>query len=158
MSIREYNEAVDLWSDRIFGFVLKLVRDKELAEDIVQDVYEKLWKKKDDVEASKAKSYLFTSSYNAVIDWSRREKLKKNISVITEVTEQDHSGELKALIDEGLERLSLQQKQLILLRDYEDYSYAEIGEITGLSESMVKVTLFRARKELKEFITLHWTT
>ncbi len=157
MSIREYNEAVDLWSDRIFGFVLKLVRDKELAEDIVQDVYEKLWKKKDDVEASKAKSYLFTSSYNAVIDWSRREKLKKNISVITEVTEQDHSGELKALIDEGLERLSLQQKQLILLRDYEDYSYAEIGEITGLSESMVKVTLFRARKELKEFITLHWT-
>jgi RNA polymerase sigma factor (sigma-70 family) len=157
MSIREYNEAVDLWSDRIFGFVLKLVRDKELAEDIVQDVYEKLWKKKDGVEASKAKSYLFTSSYNAVIDWSRREKLKKNIFVITEVTEQDHSGELKALIDEGLERLSLQQKQLILLRDYEDYSYAEIGEITGLSESMVKVTLFRARKELKEFITLHWT-
>lgn len=157
MSIREYNEAVDLWSDRIFGFVWKLVRDKELAEDIVQDVYEKLWKKKDDVEASKAKSYLFTSAYNAVIDWSRREKLKKNISVITEVAEQDHSGELKALIDEGLERLSLQQKQLILLRDYEDYSYAEIGEITGLSESMVKVTLFRARKELKEFITLHWT-
>lgn len=157
MSIREYNEAVDLWSDRIFGFVLKLVRDKELAEDIVQDVYEKLWKKKDNVEASKAKSYLFNSSYNAVIDWSRREKLKKNISVITEVTEQDHSSELKALIDEGLERLSLQQKQLILLRDYEDYSYAEIGEITGLSESMVKVTLFRARKELKEFITLHWT-
>jgi RNA polymerase sigma-70 factor (ECF subfamily) len=53
--------------------------------------------------------------------------------------------------------LSLQQKQLILLRDYEDYTYAEIGEITSLSESMVKVTLFRARKELKEFITLHWT-
>ena len=157
MRITEYNEAVDLWSDRIFGFVLKLVRDKELAEDIVQDVYEKLWKKKDDVEASRGKSYLFTSAYNAVIDWSRREKLKKNISVFTEVAEQDHSGELKALINEGLERLSLQQKQLILLRDYEDYSYAEIGEITGLSESMVQVTLFRARKDLKEFITLHWT-
>jgi RNA polymerase sigma-70 factor (ECF subfamily) len=157
MSIKEYNEAVDLWSDRIFGFVLKLVRDKELAEDLVQDVYEKLWKKKDDVEAIKAKSYLFTSAYHAVVDWSRREKLKNNISTSTEVAEQDHSGELKALIDEGLERLSLQQKQLILLRDYENYSYAEIGEITSLSESMVKVTLFRARKELKEFITLHWT-
>ena len=157
MSIREYNEAVDLWSDRIFGFVLKLVRDKELAEDIVQDVYEKLWKKKDNVEAGKSKAYLFTSAYNAVVDWSRREKLKKNISASTEVAEQDHSDELKALIDEGLERLSLQQKQLILLRDYEDYTYAEIGEITSLSESMVKVTLFRARKELKEFITLHWT-
>ena len=157
MSIREYNEAVDLWSDRIFGFVFKLLRDKQLAEDIVQDVYEKLWKKKDLVEAGKSKAYLFTSAYHAVVDWSRREKLKKNISTSTEVAEQDHSGELKALIDEGLERLSLQQKQLILLRDYEDYSYAEIAEITSLSESMVKVTLFRARKELKEFITLHWT-
>lgn len=157
MSIREYNEAVDLWSDRIFGFVLKLVRDKELAEDLVQDVYEKLWKKRNEVEGSKSKAYLFTSAYHAVVDWSRREKLKKNISASNEVAEQDHSGELKALIDEGLERLSLQQKQLILLRDYEDYSYAEIGEITNLSESMVKVTLFRARKELKEFITQHWT-
>jgi RNA polymerase sigma-70 factor (ECF subfamily) len=157
MSISEYNEAVDLWSDRIFGFVLKLVRDKELAEDLVQDVYEKLWKKKDVVEADKAKSYLYTSAYNAVVDWSRREKLKNNVSASNEVAEQDHSGELKALIDEGLERLNLLQKQLILLRDYENYSYAEIGEITSLSESMVKVTLFRARKELKEFITLHWT-
>jgi RNA polymerase sigma factor (sigma-70 family) len=157
MSIKEYNEAVDLWSDRIFGFVLKLVRDKELAEDLVQDVYEKLWKKKDVVEADKAKSYLYTSAYNAVVDWSRREKLKNNVSASNEVAEQDHSGELKALIDEGLERLNLLQKQLILLRDYENYSYAEIGEITSLSESMVKVTLFRARKELKEFITLHWT-
>jgi len=157
MSITEYNEAVDLWSDRIFGFVLKLVRDKELAEDLVQDVYEKLWKKKDVVEADKAKSYLYTSAYNAVVDWSRREKLKNNVSASNEVAEQDHSGELKALIDEGLERLNLLQKQLILLRDYENYSYAEIGEITSLSESMVKVTLFRARKELKEFITLHWT-
>ena len=94
MSIREYNEAVDLWSDRIFGFVLKLVRDKELAEDLVQDVYEKLWKKKDVVEASKSKAYLFTSAYNAVVDWSRREKLKRNISASAEVAEQDHSGEL----------------------------------------------------------------
>jgi RNA polymerase sigma-70 factor (ECF subfamily) len=49
MNTIEYNEAVDLWSDRVFGYVLKLVRDTALAEDIVQDVYEKLWKRKGDV-------------------------------------------------------------------------------------------------------------
>jgi RNA polymerase sigma-70 factor (ECF subfamily) len=158
MNTNEYNEAVDLWSDRVFGYVLKLVRDTALAEDIVQDVYEKLWKRKNDVQSEKAKAYLFTSAYHAVVDWSRRETLKRNVKVEEVLVEQDHSNELKKLIDEGLEQLSLQHKQLILLRDYEEYSYAEIGEITGLSESVVKVNLHRARKQLKEFITLHWTT
>lgn len=158
MNTNEYNEAVDLWSDRVFGYVLKLVRDTALAEDIVQDVYEKLWKRKDEVQSEKAKAYLFTSAYHAVVDWSRRETLKRNVKVEEVLVEQDHSNELKKLIDEGLEQLSLQHKQLILLRDYEDYSYAEIAEITELSESMVKVSLHRARKQLKEFITLHWTT
>jgi len=158
MNTNEYNKAVDLWSDRIFGYVLKLVQDTALAEDIVQDVYEKLWKRKEDVQSEKAKAYLFTSAYHAVVDWSRRESLKRSIRAEEVTVEQDHSNELKKLIDEGLEQLSLQHKQLILLRDYEDYSYAEIGEITGLSESLVKVSLHRARKQLKEFITLHWTT
>jgi RNA polymerase sigma factor (sigma-70 family) len=158
MNTNEYNEIVDLWSDRIFGYVLKLVRDTALAEDIVQDVYEKLWKKKDEVLIDKAKSYLFTSAYHAVVDWSRRESHRRSVVAEAATVEQDHSHELKKLIDKGLEQMSLQHKQLILLRDYEEYSYAEIGEITGLSESMVKVSLFRARKQLKEFITLHWTT
>jgi len=158
MNTNEYNEAVDLWSDRIFGYVLKLVRDTALAEDIVQDVYEKLWKRKDEVQLEKAKSYLFTSAYHAVVDWSRRESHRRSVVRESATIEQDHSYELKKLIDEGLEKLSLQHKQLILLRDYEDYSYAEIAEITELSESMVKVSLYRARKQLKEFITLHWTT
>lgn len=158
MNTNEYNEAVDLWSDRVFGYVLKLVRDTALAEDIVQDVYEKLWKRKEDVLYEKAKSYLFTSAYHAVVDWSRRESHRRSVFTEAAIVEQDHSHELKNLIDEGLEQMSLQHKQLILLRDYEEYSYAEIGEITGLSESMVKVSLFRARKQLKEFITLHWTT
>ncbi len=157
MNTIEYNEAVDLWSDRVFGYVLKLVRDTALAEDIVQDVYERLWKRKEDVQKEKAKSYLFTSAYHAVVDWSRKESLKRKLVVNEVPVEQDHSEELKKLIDEGLEQLSLQHKQLILLRDYEDYSYAEIAEITELSESMVKVSLHRARKQLKEFITLHWT-
>jgi len=123
----------------------------------VQDVYEKLWKRKGDVLSEKTKSYLFNSAYHAVVDWSRRETLKRSIIAEEVTVEQDHSYELKNLIDEGLEQLSLQHKQLILLRDYEDYTYAEIVEITELSESMVKVSLHRARKQLKEFITLHWT-
>lgn len=82
MNTNEYNEAVDLWSERVFGYVLKLVRDTALAEDIVQDVYEKLWNRKEDVLNEKAKSYLFTSAYHAVVDWSRKETLKRKLFVL----------------------------------------------------------------------------
>ena len=160
MTTHEYNKTVDEWSDRVFAYVLKLVKDREMAEDFVQDIYEKLWKKVDEVSYEKAKSYLFTSAYHAVIDWSRREKLKRNHAK-TELSdvkkdEQDHSKELQVLIDKGLNLLSEQQRQLILLRDYEGYSYDEIGEMTELSEAQVKVYIFRGRKQLKEFITEHW--
>jgi RNA polymerase sigma factor (sigma-70 family) len=160
MTTHEYNKTVDEWSDRVFAYVLKLVKDREMAEDFVQDIYEKLWKKVDEVSYEKAKSYLFTSAYHAVIDWSRREKLKRSHakSELSDMKkdEQDHSKELQVLIDKGLNLLSEQQRQLILLRDYEGYSYDEIGEMTELSEAQVKVYIFRGRKQLKEFITEHW--
>ena len=91
-----------------------------------------------------------------MIDWSRKEKLKKDYFPSAANTEQDHSEELVRLIDEGLQKLPLIQQQLILLRDYEDYSYTEIAEIAGVSESQVKVYLHRGRVELKSYITEHW--
>jgi RNA polymerase sigma-70 factor (ECF subfamily) len=54
------------------------------------------------------------------------------------------------LLNKALETLPDIQKQLVLLKDYEGYSYTEIGQITGLNESQVKVYLFRARMSLKK--------
>ena len=63
-----------------------------------------------------------------------------------------HYSDLKEILDEALDRLPEIQKSLILLRDYEGYSYEEIGEITGLSESQVKVYIFRGRMALKNYL------
>ena len=60
--------------------------------------------------------------------------------------------ELKEILDMCLERLPETQKSIILLRDIEGYSYSDIGEILNLSESQVKVYLFRARKKIKDYI------
>jgi RNA polymerase sigma-70 factor (ECF subfamily) len=60
--------------------------------------------------------------------------------------------DLKAVLNEALDRLPEIQKTVVLLRDYEGYNYAEIAEITTLSESQVKVYIFRARQTLKEYI------
>ncbi|MBZ0242400.1 MAG: RNA polymerase sigma factor, partial [Bacteroidales bacterium] len=61
-------------------------------------------------------------------------------------------SDLKEILDEALKTLSEIQRSVVLLRDYEGYSYAEIGEITGLKEAQVKVYIFRARVHLKKYL------
>jgi RNA polymerase sigma-70 factor (ECF subfamily) len=62
------------------------------------------------------------------------------------------SFDLHEILNRGLSELSEIQRNVVLLRDYEGYSYQEIGEMTDLSEQQVKVYIFRARKFLKEYI------
>ena len=61
-------------------------------------------------------------------------------------------SDLNEILHEALERLPEQQKTSVMLRDYEGYSYKEIGEITGLSEAQVKINIYRGRIALKEYI------
>ena len=56
------------------------------------------------------------------------------------------------ILEEALSRLNETQRSLVLLKDYEGYSYEEIGKITGLNESQVKVYLHRARIQLKNYL------
>ena len=60
--------------------------------------------------------------------------------------------DLNEILHEALERLPEQQKTAVMLRDYEGYSYKEIGEITGLSEAQVKINIYRGRLALKNYI------
>jgi RNA polymerase sigma-70 factor (ECF subfamily) len=154
MTVEEYNSCVDEHSDGIYRFILKNIRDKETAMDIVQDTFEKMWRKFREVQYSKAKSYLFTTAYHTMIDVIRREKFQADWddSMENSLSAGNHYTGLKEILDEGLKRLPEIQRSVLLLRDYEGYSYQEIGEITGLNESQVKVYIFRARGFLKNFI------
>ena len=134
--------------------MLKHIKDKDAARDIVQDSFEKMWRKIDSIDGQKAKTYLFTTAYHTLVDYTRRESKKANFS---EVNFNEHShnrqySDLKEILNRGLEQLPEVQKSVLLLRDYEGYDYAEIGSITGLSESQVKVYIFRARNFLKNYI------
>ena len=158
MTTKEYNSTIDQYADRVFAFVYKQLKDREQAQDIVQTVFSKMWEKVDTIDTSKAKSYLFTAAYHAIVDWSRRQKSKQKAMMHEEggVELQDHSDELRVLLNQAVDTLPEVQKQLILLRDYEDYDYAQIAEITGLSDTQVRVYIFRARQTLKSLITQHW--
>ncbi len=153
MTREDYNNIVNSEADKVYRFVLANVKDSEIAQDIVQDSFAKLWLNRDDVE--NAKSFLFKTAYNRMIDIVRHEKFSTNCEIVATADEPEYScnnTDLKEILEVALAKLNEQQRQLILLRDYEGYSYAEIAKIASLTETQVKVYIFRARKILKDFI------
>jgi RNA polymerase sigma factor (sigma-70 family) len=150
----QYNKCVDDHSDGVYRFLLHNIRDQELARDIVQDTYEKLWINVGNVTYEKSKSYIFTTAYHTMIDRIRRNKKQGSWDEVKESMHSDtrQYSDLKAILKDAVSRLPEIQRSVIMLRDYEGYSYEEIGNITGLNESQVKVYIYRARVALKEYI------
>lgn len=145
---------MDAFADNLYRFVLKNLKDESMAQDIIQDTFEKLWVKLEEVSALKVKSYLFTSAYHTMIDYIRKEK--RNLFVdpqsLYEGSEADHYSDLGEVLEKAIQNLPDDQKAVVMLRDYEGYSYKEIAEITGLTEAQVKVYIYRARVYLKAYI------
>ena len=154
MTTQDYNQCVDNHADGVFRFVLKNIRDEETAKDVVQDAFAKMWVKHKDVDAKKSKSYLYTAAYHTMIDYIRKDRKQEVDDGFLErkITDRNSYSDLSEVLNEALEKLPAVQKSVILLRDYEGYSYKEIGEIVDLNESQVKVYIYRARLALKKYI------
>lgn len=154
MTEREYNECVKLYADNVYRFILKNLRNEEDAKDVVQGAYEKMWVNRVQVDNEKCRSFLFTVAYNNMIDHIRKNKriVLKDDFTETALGSGGQQQNAKRILNEALSKLSETQRSLVMLKDYEGYNYAEIGEITGLNESQVKVYLHRARLQLREYI------
>jgi RNA polymerase sigma-70 factor (ECF subfamily) len=124
------------------------------AEDVVQDVFEKLWKKREKVDFDRCKSLLFKMTHNRIIDIYRYNKVRRNENHIVEKVEEsiERNFELTEIIELAFKELSEEYKSLVMLRDYEGFSYDEIAEMLDMSLCKVKVYLFRARKQLQKTI------
>lgn len=154
MNLSDYNTCVDSHADGVYRFVLKHIKDKDVAKDIVQDSFEKMWRRIDTIDATKSKTYLFTTAYHTLVDYTRKDAKQAKFNEV-DFNQHSHNkqySDLKEVLNKGLEQLPEIQKTVLLLRDYEGYDYAEIGAITQLSESQVKVYIFRARTFLKNYI------
>lgn len=152
MNKKEFYIAVNEFSDGLYRFALKLIKDESSAQDLVQDAYEKVWIKRESIETQKVKSYLFRIVYNKFLDDKKRNKVIYFEEYLHEPFIDQETSDLKVILNKALSTLPLIQKSAILLRDYEGYSYDEIGEILELSASQVKVYIYRARKQLQQYI------
>ncbi len=157
MTTAEYNIIVRQWGPHLLRFANRNLKNMDVAKDVVQDAFEVLWNKRDEIQAEKARQYLFTVVFRKGIDIFRSIKpndtIEEHHHQITDSRAIDKTYSDKEIIEKAIANLPEMQRQLVLLRDLEGYDYKEIGEITGLSLSQVKVYLFRARKTMKETIT-----
>ena len=154
MTEKEYNHCVHQFSDNVYRFILKNLQHEEDARDIVQSAFEKTWINRADVDFPRAKSYLFTVAYHLMIDHIRknkrislRDEFRDEIKIIDRPVHNT-----RQVLQQALARLSETQRSLVLLKDYEGYSYEEIGQITSLNVTQVKVYLHRARIQLKNYL------
>jgi RNA polymerase sigma-70 factor (ECF subfamily) len=154
MTTSDYNQFVDQYADALYRFVIKNIGDIDVAKDIMQDTFTKFWIKKDNIEKDKVKSYLFSTAYHTLIDYTRKEKRNREYLNAQEKNPVFFNGysDVNEVLNKALELMPETQKMVLMLRDYEGYSYEEIAEITNLNESQVKVYIFRARKFLKAYI------
>jgi RNA polymerase sigma factor (sigma-70 family) len=154
MTEREYNECVKMYADNVYRFILKNLKKEEDSKDIVQSAFEKMWMNRETVENTKCKSFLFTVAYNTMIDHIRKNKrivLKDDFGE-TALGSGNQQSNTKRILQEALSQLNDRDRSLVMLKDYEGYNYAEIGQITNLNESQVKVYLHRARLQLREYL------
>lgn len=155
MTPAQYNQCVKEHADGVFRFILKNLRDSDEAQNIVQNTFEKVWIRRENVIFEKAKSYIFTIAYREMIDAIRAKKKFTDMETINEdqyTTPSTNYTGIKAIVDKLVNKLPENQRTAIILRDYEGYDYKAISEITGMTEAQVKINIFRARQFLKECI------
>ena len=151
MEANDYNVCVREWADALFRFACKCTGQQNDAHDIVQNSFEILWKKKEDVDAGKAKAFLFQVAYHQSVD-NYRKRSKVSFTEPQEQSVGPGNPDLKKILDRALAQLDKEARALVLLKDYEGYRYEEIAKITVLTETQVKVYLHRARKTLKNYL------
>ncbi len=136
MDYKEFNRIVEAHSDALYRFALKNIKVAEDAQEIVQTAFERLWINRNTVDPEKSKAFLFRVAYNFTIDMIRKQRKEADME----------TTKFKEPSSEGADF------KVILLRDYEGYSYHEIGDILSITEAQVKINIFRGRKQLQEHL------
>lgn len=146
--------------DRLYRFAKRIINNLPEAEDIVQEVFIRLWKKRDHLEEYRSvEAFAMIITKNLCYDYLKSKK--RLTGELTNLNDRgsEYTVELQTefadshnLIKELITRLPDKQRMIIQLRDIEGFEFEEIAEITGINTNAVRVNLSRARKTIRESI------
>lgn len=170
---RAFNELVELYGDRVFRLLLRMLARREEAEDMAQETFVQVFKS---IDQFRGDAKLGTWIYRVAINLCknrvkylarRKAQAEDELEPLAERTSLDQASggvttaelsapdqiaygkQVEAIVKRCIGKLEPDFREVLVLRDVEDLSYEEIGEITGLAEGTVKSRLHRARTMLK---------
>ncbi len=145
---REYSRQRGI----LLNYSIYVTGDREAAKDIVQESFLRLAAKiKQSGSPVRAKDWLFICARNLCFKHLRSGKTRDAYRPLPERIGAEISAEDRQFIQEVLGRLDAEERDLIVLREVEQYSIGEIAELIGISEEAVRVRLYRIRKRMQEF-------
>ncbi|WP_398455446.1 RNA polymerase sigma-70 factor [Sphingobacterium thalpophilum] len=159
---RKFREFYLTYKDKVYTYAFSHLKDKDMAVDVVQEAFTRIWKKVTaGEEPNNLQSYLYTVSRNIVFDEIRKEKVRMNFLEKQRMANEggDNSGEehiefkdLERLYCEALELLPDARKRIYLLSKEEHLSNQEIADLLGISINTVRDQIVKSNKMVRQFI------
>ena len=159
MSLQTFTNEVLPLKDKLYRFALRIVRDSQEAEDVVQDIMIKVWDKREEWQNwSNIEAMCMTMTRNLSIDRTRGKHRKvgeipEGFDIIETTASPEQEASSKDMVNhirKIMDQLPEKQKSVIQLRDVEGYTYQEIADLLDIPLSQVKVNVHRARLHLKK--------
>lgn len=154
-------QYIDFFSehrDTLYRLTFNICGDRIEAEDIVQDVFERVWRARDKVlSSSHPKAYICRTAHNLAIDRERTRLRRQTFAINEEITTNDISisaelSDITSITQRAIASLPEKQRVAIHLRDVEGYEIEEIAEVLECDSTSVRMNLSRARKSIRERI------
>ena len=158
MKQTEFLNTVMPFKDKVYRLAKRLLVSSEEAEDATQELFMKLWNRRDKLSSYKSvEAFAMTMTKNYCFD-RLKSKQASNLSLVhsnykENGTSLDRKTELNdsvSIVHQLIAKLPEQQRMIIQLRDVEDYEYEEIGKVLDIKPTAVRVALSRARKKIRE--------
>jgi len=161
MEIAEFKSKVYPLKDKIFRFAKRMLEQTEEAEDTVQEVFIRLWNRREKLDEYRSVEALaMVTTRNICLDRikARRYPVEnlENHRLYLERLPMEMNNEHSDLIQSvqlAMKELPEQQRTILHLRDIEGYGYEEIAGVVGMNENAIRVALSRARKKVRELLT-----
>lgn len=154
---KEFEKIYNSYKKELFSYIYYISGSRDIAEDILQETFLRFWKRMQYIDFLNLKAYLFKTARNIFIDIKRKEKRIKLVPleeefIDKEVEDLGYRIIKKERIKKILERLDEEEREIILLRFWEDMKIKEIAKILGIKEVTCRVRLFRILKKIKDMI------
>lgn len=159
-NIIDFTLTYNQYKRQLFNYTIKMVNDRLTCEDIIQNVFLKLFENLNRIRKSESVQYwLFSTARNEVYSYYRRKKIRLDQFGAEDSDEIEidsgerlildfEQNELRELVNKELNRMAIDQREVFILKEYGGLSYKEIAGVMNIDEELVKSRLFKTRQKL----------